>query len=62
MYKAIRNIEVTFKNNKVKEMTFIVFDNAMDNARAKLTREVKHLASNPKVTKITNVSEYFETI
>lgn len=62
MYKAIRNIEVTFNNNKVKEMTFIVFDNTMDNARAKLTREVKHLAGNSKVTKVTNVSEYFETI
>ena len=62
MYKAIRNIEVTFNNNKTKEMTFIIFDNTMDNARAKLTREVKHLAGNPKVTKITNVSEYFETI
>ena len=36
MYKATREIEVTFNNNKVKNITSIVFDIAIDNARTKL--------------------------
>lgn len=60
MYKAIRNIKVTFSNNKVKEITLIAFDNANDNAKAKLEREVMHYALNPKTVEIVTISEHIE--
>lgn len=60
MYKVIRNIKVTFKNNKVEEITVIVFDIAIDNAKAKLEREVMHYALNPNTTDIVTISEYIE--
>lgn len=60
MYKAIRNIKVTFSNNKVKEITLISFDNANDSVKAKLERQVMHYALNPKTVKIETISEYIE--
>ena len=59
MYKATREIEVTFNNNKTRNITIIVFDNAIDNARAKLAREVAHYANNPCTVKVTNLYEHF---
>lgn len=61
MYKATREIEVTFNNNKVKNITLIVFDNAIDNARAKLAREVAHYADCPATVKVVNLYEHFES-
>lgn len=61
MYKATREIEVTFNNNKVKNITLIVFDNAIDNARAKLAREVAHYVDCPATIKVVNLYEHFES-
>lgn len=61
MYKATREIEVTFNNNKVKNITIIVFDIAIDNARTKLAKEVEHYRNNPCTVKVTNLYEYFES-
>jgi hypothetical protein len=61
MYKATREIEVTFNNNKVKNITIIVFDIAIDNARAKLAKEVEHYRNNPCTVKVANLYEYFES-
>ncbi len=61
-YKATRKIEVTFNNGKVITETLVVFDIAIDNARAKLTRKVEHYTNNPCTVEVKNISEYFETL
>lgn len=60
MYKATREIEVTFNNNKVRNITLIVFDNAIDNTERKLAREVEHYANNPRTVNINTAYENVE--
>ena len=60
MYKATREIKVTFNNNKTRNITLIVFDNAIDNTERKLAREVKHYADNPCTVNIKTVYDYTE--
>ena len=60
MYKATKNIKVTFNNDKTIEVTLIAFDNANDNAKTKLERKVMHYALNPTTVKIVTINEYIE--
>ena len=60
MYKATREIEVTFNNNKVRNITIIAFALANDSAEAKVAREVKHYANNPCTVDIKTVYEHIE--
>ena len=60
MYKATREIKVTFNNNKTRNITIIAFALANDSAEAKVAREVKHYADNPCTVDIKTVYEHTE--
>ena len=60
MYKATREIEVTFNNNKTRNITIIAFALADDDAKTKVTREVEHYANNPCTVEIKTAYENIE--
>lgn len=60
MYKAVKEIKVTFDNNKTTNITLTVFDNAIDNTERKLAKEVKHYADNPHTVKVNTIYEHTE--
>ena len=60
MYKATREIEVTFNNNKTRNITIIAFALANDSAEAKVAKEVKHYADNPCTVNIKTTYEHIE--
>ena len=60
MYKATKEIEVTFNNNKTRNITIIAFALANDSAEAKVAREVEHYANNPCTVEIKTIYENME--